>query len=84
MRGIPQKGVQRQLSSSVWQTIADYTTPESPSSGARVELGHRGVLQPRWAQKMHRGGVDFEVESGCAVEFRRMPPPQIHLERCKF
>ena len=35
MRGIPQKGVQRQLSSSVWQTIADYTTPESPSSGAR-------------------------------------------------
>ena len=39
-----------------------------------VELGHRGVLQPRWVQKMHRGGVDFEVEGGCAVEFRTMPP----------
>ena len=33
-----------------------------------IELGHRGVLQPRWVQKMHRGGVDFEVESGCAVD----------------
>ena len=39
-----------------------------------VELGHRGVLQPRWVQKMHRGGVDFEVEGGCAVGFRRMSP----------
>merc|ERR1712127_972414 len=37
MRGIPQKGVQRQLSSSVWQTIADYTTPESASSGQAKE-----------------------------------------------
>ena len=49
-----------------------------------LELGHRGVLQPRWVQKMHRGGVDFEVEGGCAVEFIIMSPPQIHLERCKF
>ena len=40
----------------------------------QVELGHRGVLQPRWVQKMHRGGVDFDVEGGCAVEFIMMSP----------
>ena len=47
-----------------------------------LELGHRGVLQPRWVQKMHRGGVDCEVEGGCAVEFTRIsstsdPPREV-------
>ena len=49
-----------------------------------IELGHRGVLQPRWVQKMHRGGVDFEVEGGCAVEFTRIsstsdPPREVYV-----
>ena len=43
-----------------------------PSALAQIfslELGHRGVLQSRWVQKVHRGGVYFEVYGGCAVEF---------------
>ena len=39
-----------------------------------IELGHRGVLQPRWVQKMHRGGMGFEMEGGCAVEFIKISP----------
>ena len=68
--------VQRHLV-AVFTRIKVRTRDGRSCVGARrlkLELGHRGVLQPRWVQKMHRGGVDFEVEGGCAVEFIIMSP----------
>ena len=63
--GIIRKFSTHRLKKVVCQLIHELTR----NHRVELELGHRGVLQPRWVQKVHRGGVYFEVYGGCAVEF---------------